>query len=93
MKVKSSIILQTALESIESGDQRYACAAIQNAETDLRFLHNENVTSKAMQVFSRYQPTWVNDNIKLSQTWWPKDSPDRIIALQSAIKACSSKGD
>jgi hypothetical protein len=85
--------LRTALESIESGNQRYACAAIQDAETDLRFLHNENVTSKAMQVFSRFQPAWVNDNVKLSQTWWPKDSPDRIAALKSAIATTESKGD
>ena len=93
MKVKSSVILQTALESIESGKQRYACAAIQDAETDLRFLHKENVTSKAMQVFSRYQPAFVSDNVKLSQAWWPKDSPDRITALKHSINACASKGD
>ena len=93
MKVKSSVILSGALELIETGTQRYACAAIQDVETDLRFLHNENVTSKAMQVFSRYQPAWVNDNVKLSQTWWPKDSPDRITALKSAIATCLTKGD
>ena len=93
MKIKSSVILQTALDSIESGKQRYACAAIQDAETDLRFLHNENITSKAMQMFSRHQPSWVNDNVKLAQAWWPKDSPDRIIALKSSIKSSIEKGD
>jgi hypothetical protein len=93
MKVKSSIILADALKLIESGEQTFACAAILDVETALRWEHKENVTSKAMQVFERFRPKRVVDAMKIYGEWWPKGSPDRIIALNAAIVAAKKQND
>ena len=93
MKFKSSFILGEALKRILDGSQQYACAAIQSVETDLRFEHQENVTSKASSVFAKYRPQHVKDNVKDTQNWWPKGDALRVVAIESAIKYAASKGD
>lgn len=93
MKIKSSAILQEALDNIVAGEQRYVCAAIQDVETELRLFYNENISSKAMQVFSKHKPEWVRDDVKLSSSWWPKGSGERLAALQKSIETAISKGD
>lgn len=93
MKVKSSIILAESLKLIESGEQSFACAAILDVETSLRWQHKENVTSKAMQVFEKFRPKGIADAMKLYSEWWPKGSPDRIVALNAAIAVAKKQND
>ena len=93
MKVKSSVVLTEALTRIESNIQSFACAAIQDVETDMRFQHNENVSSKASMFFAKYKPKIIDENMKATQPWWPKGSQERITALRNAIKDALTKND
>lgn len=93
MKVKSSIILAEALKLIESGEQSFACAAILEVETCLRWKHKENVTSKASQIFERFKPKHVPETQKLYSQWWATNSPDRIVAIKAAIEAAKKQND
>ena len=93
MKVKSSEILSTALDLITSGKHQYACAAIQDAETTIRFEVKEEVSSNAMQIFSKFMPARVNPQIKLYSQWWEKGSVERIAALQKAIETAKKRND
>jgi hypothetical protein len=94
MKVKSSEVLRKALALIESGEQMYACAAIQDVETDLRFANNgKDVKTNAAKIFSVYKPAEIPENMKTSQGWWPKGSTLRIDALKKAIGMALKRGD
>ena len=94
MKIKSSLILGEALKLVESGQQKYACAAIQDVETQIRWDNNvQNVVSKATDIFMKFKPSIIPDNMKLTQGWWPIGSEDRIIALKEAIKIAKQKND
>lgn len=93
MKIKSSLILIEALKLIENGEQSFACAAILDVETSLRWEHNENIISKATQIFERYRPKSVVLAMKTYGEWWPKNSNDRIIALKSAIELAQKQND
>ena len=93
MKVKSSVVLAEALSRIETKVQSFACAAIQDVETDMRFQHNENVSSKAAMFFSKYKPKIIDENMKATQPWWPKGDQGRIDALNNAIKDALMKKD
>jgi hypothetical protein len=70
-KLKASFILQHALERIKDGRQRYACAAIQDVETELRWKSNDEVRSNALKVFHQFKPSRINDSLKTLQEWWP----------------------
>lgn len=94
MKVKSSVILEECLRLIETGEQIFVCAAIQDVETQIRWDNNgENVSSKAMKVFEAFRPKTVPEVIKLYGEWWPKKSPDRIVALKAAIEVAKKQND
>jgi hypothetical protein len=93
MKLKSSEVLQSALNNIIAGHQQYACAAIQDVETSCRLLLGENVTSSAQKVFNRFMPRTVNPAIKLYGQWWPKGDYGRIVALENAISYAESVSD
>lgn len=93
MRIKSSVILQSALDSIVAGEQQYACAAIMLVETNLRWEHNQDVKSNAMQIFSKQMPKRVIIAIRNNSAWWDKGSPERVEALQLAINEAESKGD
>jgi hypothetical protein len=86
MKVKSSEILTKALALIESGEQSFVCAAIQDVETQIRWDTGvANVISKALQVWMTFKPKRVSENLKNLQEWWPKGDPERIETLKLAI--------
>lgn len=93
MKVKSSVVLELALQVIQQGQQHYACAAIQDVETTMRMEQGENVTSNAQKIFNSFMPKRVNLAIKLYGEWWPKGSEERITALEAAIKQAITKQD
>ena len=94
MKVKSSVVLTQALALIETGAQSFACAAIQDVETQMRWDSGENVTSKAQKVFNGFMPERMKENKNASITeWWPKGSPERIEALEAAIQAARKAND
>lgn len=94
MKVKSSLVLQGALARILDGRCNYACAAIQDCETDLRYENNgENIVSKATQIFNTFKPKSVPELNKGIQEWWPKGSEERVVALKLAIDVAVAKGD
>jgi hypothetical protein len=93
MKIKSSIVLQKALDLIQNGEQNFACAAIQDVETQMRWDANgENVTSKAQKVFNGFMPDAIVRNASIME-WWPKGAPERVTALQEAIKAAKKAND
>lgn len=94
MKVKSSLVLQKALVLIQSGEQSFACAAIQDVETQMRWDSGENIISKAQKVFNGFIP----ENMKTNKNsgiveWWPKGSPERVEALEAAIKVALKSND
>ena len=94
MKVKSSVVLQAALALIESGEQSYACAAIQDVETQMRWdAGGENVISKAQKVFNGFKPEEILPRDASIQPWWPKAAPERVTALLGAIKAAIKAQD
>lgn len=94
MKVKSSVILTAALALIETGEQTYACAAIQDVETQMRWdLNGENIVSKAQNIFNRFKPKSIPERDASIQQWWPKGAPERLQALQDAIKAAIKAQD
>lgn len=94
MKVKSSTVLEGALRLINSGEQRYACAAIIDVETSIRWANDgDNVVSKAMPIFKTFMPQDVPKASASCQAWWPKGDPGRPKALEDAIALALSKGD
>lgn len=94
MKIKSSEILERAKALILSGEQSFACAAIQDVETDLRYANNgKDVKNNAAKFFAPYRPENIPDNMKASQPWWPKGASERIDALDNAIADAKKKGD
>lgn len=93
MKVKSSIILSAALVLIESGEQRYVCAAIQDVETTMRWEKKQDIQSKAMAVFLTFKPEKIRSDIQTLQEWWPKGDPRRVEALKSAIDLAKKRND
>jgi hypothetical protein len=93
LKVKSSEVLTKALALIESGEQKFACAAIQDVETQIRWdTGANNVVSKAMKVWMTFKPSHVSENLKNLQEWWPKGDPQRIETLKLAV-AMAKKGN
>lgn len=94
MKVKSSVVLTKALVLIESGEQTYVCAAIQDVETQIRWDNDvANVISKAMQVWMTFKPKNISESRKNLQEWWPKNDPARIETLKSAIVKAKQGND
>ena len=93
MKLKASLVLEDALLLIETGKQQYACAAIQDVETSVRLDLGEEVSSNAMQIFSKFMPARVKPQIKLYSPWWDKGSSERIEALKKAIETAKKRGD
>lgn len=93
MKVKSSVILAEALRLIESGQQHYVCAAIQDVETQMRWDSGKEISSKAMDVFMTFKPKRIIEGIKRIQEWWPKGDPERLIALKQAIEKAKKQND
>lgn len=93
MKVKSSVVLTQALALIQSGEQAFACAAIQDVETQMRWdLNGENIVSKAQKTFNQFKPARITSNASIME-WWPKGSPERLVALQQAIEAAKKAND
>ena len=93
MKVKSSLVLQKALELILKGEQSFACAAIQDVETQMRWdLNGENIVSKAQKTFDQFKPKRIVSNAAIME-WWPKGSPERVAALEEAIKVARKGND
>lgn len=94
MKVKSSVILTQALALIESGQQSFVCAAIQDVETQIRRDNDgANVISKATAVWMTFKPKRVSENLKNLQEWWPKGDPERIETLKAAIEKAKKGND
>lgn len=93
MKVKSSIILTEALRLIETGARQYACAAIQDAETQMRWDTGKEISSKAMDVFMTFKPKHIGENNKRIQEWWPRGAVERNGALQAAIDKAKKQND
>jgi len=94
LKVKSSEILTKALQLIESGEQKFVCAAIQDAETQIRWdTGANNVISKAMQVWMTFRPKHVSENLKNLAEWWPKGDHVRIDTLKLAIEKAKKGND
>ena len=92
MKVKASLVLSMALAKIQSGEQSFACAAIQDAEVDLRYQHNDNIISKAQSIFNTFKPERIKANASIVE-WWPKGAAERIDALEQAIKVAKQRND
>lgn len=91
---KSSYVLLEALKLINGNKQTYACAAIQDVETTLRYANNgRDVKTNATSIFAKYRPSDIPDNMKASQGWWPKGSALRVEALEKAIEFAKKKGD
>ena len=94
MKVKSSVILAKALELIQSGEQRYVCAAIQDVETQMRWDEGvPNIISKASKIWMTFKPPHVSDNLKNLQQWWDKGDPKRVETLTKAIETAKKAND
>ncbi len=93
MKIKASRVLEDALLLIVSGKQQYACAAIQDVETSVRFDLGEEVSSSAMQIFSKFMPAKIDQRIKLYSAWWDKGDVARIDALKKTIEVAKKRGD
>ena len=92
--MKSSTVLEDALKRIEDGSQSYVCAAIQDVETDMRYANNgKDVKTRATQIWMRFKPAIVEEAMKLTQAWWPKKDPQRIIALNKAIAQAKKAND
>jgi hypothetical protein len=93
MKVKASVVLAAALELIKSGKQSFACAAIQDVETQMRLdADGENIISKAQSIFNTFKPERIKSNASIVE-WWPTGSPERIEALEQAIKLAKQRND
>ena len=92
--MKSSTVLEEALKRIEDGSQSYACAAIQDVETDMRYANNNrDVKTRATLIWMRFKPKCVDESMKLMQAWWPKKDPARIDALNKAIAQAKKAND
>ncbi len=85
MKIKAVIILEEALKLIESGEQKFVCAAIQDVETTMRWECGHEITSNALSVFTTFKPKEVRKDVQIYSEWWPKGDIRRIEALKSAI--------
>lgn len=93
MKVKSSIVLAAALVLIESGEQSYACAAIQDVETTMRWDENQDIQSKAMAIWMTFKPKEIREAIQTLQVWWPKGDLQRIETLKLAVAQAKKQND
>lgn len=93
IKLKSSYVLQKALALVESKEQRYACAAIQDVETQERWDAGEDVKSNALKIFQQFKPASVLDSRKNIQEWWPVGDPARIEAMTKAIERAKKQND
>ena len=93
MKVKSSVILTEALRLIETGQQQYACAAILDAETQMRWDTKKEISSKAMDIFLTFKPKRIGESNKRIQEWWPRGDSERLTALQAAIEKAKKQND
>lgn len=95
MKVKSSEVLAKALLLIENGQQQFACAAIQDVETQMRWdLNGENIVSKAQKIFNEFKPKKMQTNPNASiMEWWPKGDIARVEALKLAIDRAKKGND
>lgn len=93
VKLKASIILTNALALIESGEQRFACAAIQDVETTMRWETNNDVSSKAQSIFDTFAPKTMDPRTKGIIEWWPKGDQRRIDALKQAIEMAKKRND
>ena len=94
MKVKSSEVLQEALARIIDGRCRYACAAIQDVETDMRYANgNKDVRCNALKIFSTLRPPEVKLINSTIREWWPVRDPLRIVALEKAIAIAKKSND
>ena len=92
--MKSSTVLEEALKRIVGGTQSYACAAIQDVETDMRYANNnKDVKTRATQIWLRFKPKEIDESMKLMQAWWPKKDPQRITALNKAIEQAKKAND
>jgi hypothetical protein len=93
VKLKSSIVLQDALDMITDGRHRFVCAAIQDVETSVRLDTGVEVKSGAMKLFLKFKPAHIKDDVRTIQEWWPKGSELRVQALQDAITLAKKQGD
>lgn len=94
LTVKSSLVLQHALEKLKDGRQCFACAAIMDTELDFSYDNgNRIIKSQALSYMLTHKPSIINDNMKMTQPWWPKDDPLRLEAVEKAIAAAQKRGD
>lgn len=93
MKVKASLVLTEALTLIENKEHSYACAAIQDVETAMRWEQKQDIQSKAMSIWMTFKPKHVREDYKSLQEWWPKGDPQRIETLKLAIAAAKKRND
>ena len=92
MKVKASLVLTMALAKIKACEHSFACAAIQDAEVDLRYQHNDNISSKAQAIFNTFKPERIKTNASIME-WWPKGAQERIDALEQSIQIAKQRND
>lgn len=93
IKVKASEVLTEALARIIDKRQAFACAAIQDVETDIRFAKKDEVKSNAMKIFAKFKPPQVREDMKTYGEWWPKGDERRIEALKMAIETAKKAND
>ena len=93
IKVKASEVLTEALARILDKRQFFACAAIQDVETDIRYEKKDEVKSNAAKIFSQFKPKQVRDDMKIFSEWWPKGDERRIDALKMAIEVAKKAKD
>lgn len=94
IKLKSSLVLNAALDNILNGSQSFVCAAIQDVETTVRLDKKDEVKSNALKYFSKYRPKHVREDLKTFGEWWPKtDKQSRIAALRAAIDEAVANND
>lgn len=94
IKLKASFVLEEALNLILNKSQSFACAAIQDVETQVRWDNNgDEVKSNAAKIFAQFKPKDKRDDMKLFGEWWPKDDERRIDALKQAIEIAKKRND
>ena len=93
IKVKSSVILTEALALLESGEQSFICAAIQEVETSRRWASGQEISSKAMSILLTFKPEKIQPEMKLYAQWWAKGDPTRIETLKLAIAKAKKQND
>lgn len=94
MKVKSSAVLRQVKSEILRGQHDFICCAIISVETDMRIDSKVNdVTSNAQGIVNTFKPKIIRENMKMSQPWWDKGSPDRMEALDKAILLAVKRND